>query len=363
MHSASTTIRAGMAFVVLTSGWSLASAQVSLGTAEDFAVLGASTVTNTGPTLVTGELGLSPGTAVTGFPPGIVVGTLHVTDAVALQAQSDANTAFNALSGMACDFDLTGQDLGGLTLVPGVYCFSSSAQLTGALTLDALGDPAAAFVFVIRSTLTTASNSSVSVINGGTACNVFWVVGSSATLGTSTEFLGNVLATASITLTTDVQVDGRLMALTGAVTLDSNSVTLPPCVCLVSASVIDIGPGCGSPAAPELTVTPPVVGQTLTATLDSVFPMAKVMVLLSPCGSPPLVIPGTSCPLYLDPASFLILSRGMTDSNGTFSFTLPVPLDPDLVGFCFVIQAFLWATGPLAGDNVSNGLQVTIGCM
>ncbi len=300
---------------------------------------------------------------MTGFPPGLVIGTSHVTDAVALQAQSDANTAYNALAGMACNFDLTGQDLGGLTLVPGVYCFSSSAQLTGALTLDALGDPDAVFAFQIGSTLTTASNASVTMINGGSACNVFWQVGSSATLGTATVFVGNVLASASITLTTSSKVTGRVLALTGAVTMDSNRVTLPPCACIVSASVIDLGPGCGNPAAPALTITPPVIGHTLTVTVNSAFPMAMAKVLLSPCGSTPFFIAGTSCPVYLDPASFLVVSMGMTDANGTFSFTHPVPLDPDLVGFCFVIQGIVWSTtGPLAGDNLANGLQVTVGC-
>jgi len=171
------------------------------GTEQSFAVLGGSTVTNTGPTIITGNLGLSPGTAVTGFPPGIVTGgTTHAADAVALQAQNDTTTAYNNLAGQTCTSDLTGQDLGGKTLVPGVYCFSSSAQLTGALTLDAGGDTSAVWVFKTGSTLTTASNSSVLVINGGQPCNVFWQVGSSATLGTTTSFIGNILALTSITL-------------------------------------------------------------------------------------------------------------------------------------------------------------------
>ena len=200
----------------------------TLGTAESFRVLGASTVTNTGPTVVNGDLGVKPGTAVTGFPPGIVVppGKIYAGVAVAQKAQSDVTTAYNALTGQACNVDLTGQDLGGLTLTPGVYCFSTSAQLTGALTLNALGDPNAVFIFKIGSTLTTASNSSVIVINGGSTCNVFWQVGSSATLGTSTQFEGNVLALVSITLNTSVRLNGRALARTGAVTLDSNTISL-----------------------------------------------------------------------------------------------------------------------------------------
>ena len=133
-------------------------AQASLGTAQAFAVLGGSTVTNTGPTVVEGELGVSPGTAVTGFPPGIVVGgTIHTGDAVAAQAQVDATTQYNTLVGAPCTADLTGQDLGGMVLIPGVYCFSTSAQLTGPLVLDAQGNFAAQFIFKIGSTLTTAS--------------------------------------------------------------------------------------------------------------------------------------------------------------------------------------------------------------
>ena len=133
-----------------------------LGTAQSFAVLGGSTVTNTGPTMITGDLGVSPGTAVTGFPPGTVIGATHAADAVALQAQSDTTVAYNDLAGQACDTTFTvPTDIGGMTLMPGVYCFSSSAQLTGQLTLDAGDDPNAVWVFKMGSTLTTASNSSV----------------------------------------------------------------------------------------------------------------------------------------------------------------------------------------------------------
>ncbi len=201
-----------------------------LGTSQAFAVLAGSTVTNTGPTVVSGDLGVSPGSAITGFPPGSVVGgTIEDDTAVALQAQSDTTTAYNTLAGEACNTNLTGQDLGGLTLTAGTYCFSSSAQLTGTLTLDAQGDPAAVFVFQIGSTLTTASNASVQVINGGSPCNVFWQVGSSATLGTGTSFEGSILALTSITLTTGVAVEGRALARNGAVTMDTNNVDAASC--------------------------------------------------------------------------------------------------------------------------------------
>jgi uncharacterized repeat protein (TIGR01451 family) len=208
----------------------LAQIAPTLGTAQNFAVLGSSTVTNTGPTIVTGDLGVDPGTAITGFPPGTVVGgTTHAADAVALQAQSDTTTAYVNLAGQLCNTSLTGTDLGGLTLVPGVYCFSSSAQLTGKLTLDAGGNPSAVWVFQIGSTLTTASSASVVLINGGQLCNVFWQVGSSATIGTSTNFIGNILALTSITITTNASVSGRALARNGAVTMDSNVISISAC--------------------------------------------------------------------------------------------------------------------------------------
>ncbi len=205
---------------------------------SSFAVLGGSTVTNTNtPTVINGNLGVSPGSAVTGFPPGIVTGgTIHAADTVAAQAQTDLTTTYDNLANAPCNVDLTGQDLGGKTLVPGVYCFNSSAQLTGTLTLDSQGNNAAVFLFKMGSTLTTASGASVLLINGGASCNVFWQVGSSATLGTGTSLVGSVIALSSITLNTGASVAGRVLARNGAVTLDNSNV-----------AVCAGGPGGGGP--------------------------------------------------------------------------------------------------------------------
>ncbi len=207
---------------------SFAQSAVPLGTAANFAVLAGSTVTNTGPTKIAGSVGVSPGTAITGFPPGIVTPSLAIYrgGAVAATAQSDLTIAYLNAAGQTPTEVLTGQNLGGLTLAPGVYFFSTSAQLTGTLTLDGAGY----YIFQIGSTLTTASGAIVQAINGAQAANVFWQVGSSATLGSGTTFIGNILALVSITNASGGTVAGRLLARNGAVTLADLALNYPPAI-------------------------------------------------------------------------------------------------------------------------------------
>ena len=187
----------------------------------NFSVLAGSTVTNTGSTSVSGDVGLSPGTSVTGFPPGLVGGTIHIADGAASLAQAALTAGYIDAAGRAGSTAVTG-DLVGKTLTTGVYTSTSSLANSGALTLDAPGNPDAVFIFQIASTLTTGSGSKIILANGAKACNVFWQVGSSATLGTNSVFKGNILALTSITITTGVNLEGRALARNGAVTLDTD---------------------------------------------------------------------------------------------------------------------------------------------
>lgn len=205
---------------------------VNLGTAGNFSVLGGQTVTNTGPSVLANSVGVSPGSAIVGFPPGIVQppGTMEAATPVAAQAQADSTAAYIDALGRPLNQTVT-SDLTGLTLVGGVYAGPSKSPLTlpGTLTLDGEGNPNSVFIFQTDSTLITGPGSTVSLINGAQACNVFWQIGSSATLDTGSTFVGNILALTTITVADSVTVVGRALAQTGEVTLINDTFTQVPC--------------------------------------------------------------------------------------------------------------------------------------
>ncbi|MEU3243327.1 MULTISPECIES: ice-binding family protein [unclassified Streptomyces] len=216
--------------VALTPTQALAIATpVPLATAASFSVLSGQGVTNTGPSLISHDLGTSPNPAISGFPPGQVLGAVHAADAVALQAKSDLVTAYNQAAGQATDFALPAAITTGTTLSPGVYTATAGVGLTGDLILDAQGNPNAVWVFQIPEALTTATSSRVLLTNGASACNVYWQIGSSATLGTNSTFVGTIMALTSISVTTGTNIEGRALARNGAVTLDNNRIFLNSC--------------------------------------------------------------------------------------------------------------------------------------
>jgi hypothetical protein len=293
------------------SGASAAQAPVGLGTAASFAVLAGARVTNTGVSNVSGDLGVSPGSAVTGFPPGVVSGgIIHVTDAVASGAQSDVVIAYNDAAGRSSSATVTA-DLGGQTLVSGVYS-GPTLGLTGTLTLDAQGDPNAVFVFQAASTLITASASRVALVNGASACNVFWQIGSSATLATNSVFVGTILALTSVTATTGASVTGRLFARNGAVTLDANTITRPT------------GCAAAAPVSSTITAEPPLQGlftlhAHLARTSDGVPVVGRTIVLSTSSGAVgQAVTDATGLATFsgLGAAAQIVLENGYTATFG-----------------------------------------------
>lgn len=251
---------------ILVLGATMGAAQVTvgLGTAGNFAVLAGETITNTGPTTITGDVGLHPGSSVTGFDSVTLNGALHVADAVAQQAKVDLVTAYDQAAGSG-PATTVATELGGQTLTAGEYNSASGTfEITGTLTLDAQGDPNAVFVFQMASTLVTASASVVNVINGANACNVFWQVGSSATLGTGTVFRGNILALTSIALTTGASIEGRALARNGQVTMDTNTITQAACTQQITPTTTTTTTPTTAPPTtqppPSTTLAPPVGG-------------------------------------------------------------------------------------------------------
>jgi len=234
---------------------------VGLATAANYSVLGATTVTNTNPSVLGQSVGLSPGTSVVGFPPGIVLapGTIAAANADTLQAQSDLTAAYLDAAGRPVEFTQVNPDLVGQTLLPGVYEATAKAPLalSGQLVLDGQGNPDAVFIFQTDSTLITSTGSTVALINGASECNVFWQVGSSATLGSGSFFVGNILALTSITVESSTVVHGRALARNGAVTLDNNVFTQPSCV-----PTTDLAPIATAPSTTVASSTTTVASST-----------------------------------------------------------------------------------------------------
>ena len=329
-----------------------APAPVSLGLANRFGIL-ADTVPNTGLTVVDGDLGVSAGGAVTGFyPPGVVTGSILVGGDTVTQARAAVEAAYGDAAGRSADATLSGQDLAGMTLAPGVYRFGATAQLTGDVVLDGQGRPDPVFIFQIGTTLGSAAASRVLLTGGASACNVFWQVGSASTLGAATIFRGNLVASTAITVGAGSTVTGRLIARTGPVTIDSVAVSPPECGAL---EITD--PAAGDFADRQVTGT----AQTTTATLDpfsvtdsrgtgdgwhvtaqaSRFTgAAHALPLGSLSMSGPQVTTGSASPppttaagpLVIDDGPVTIASAAVGDGRGTYDFsattlTLALPVD------------------------------------
>ncbi|MET3636253.1 ice-binding family protein [Curtobacterium oceanosedimentum] len=279
---------------------------VNLGTASTYGVLGASAVTNTGPSVVNGDLGLSPGTSITGFggaPNGSVTGTTHQTDAAAAQAQRDTTTAYDVAASLSpTQTGLT--ELNGLSLSPGVYS-GGALQLAdnGALTLAGTAD--SLWVFQAASTLTIGSASRITITGGASSCNVFWQVGSSATIGTGAQFRGTVLAQQSVTATTGATVVGRLLARTGAVTLDTNTITAPT--------------GCPAPGTPSEATAPVITsGAPTTATAGTPY---SYTVTATGTPTPTYTATGLPAGLTIDSTSGVISGTPTTPATSTVTIT------------------------------------------
>jgi hypothetical protein len=263
---------------------------VNLGSADSFAILAGSTVTNTGSSVITGNLGLSPGSSVTGFPPGSLSGLQQVANAAAVQAQTDLTTAYNNAAGQSVT-STAAAELGGTTKTAGVYNSADGTfSLTGTLTLDAQGDPNAVFIFKTASTLITGANSNIVLANGAQACNVFWQVGTSATLGTNSNFKGNILALTSATLTTGANVQGRVLARNGAITLDSNTVTRAVCAAIIVSTPT---PTAVPTFTPTPSATPTSIPTTTPTPTFSVTPTPTLTVTPTPTPVPAPKLPRT----------------------------------------------------------------------
>jgi hypothetical protein len=285
------------------------STTIGLGTDSAASVLAGAGVTNTGPSVLALDVDSSPTKTINGFPPGETRGTEHANDAIAVRAQKDLTTAYNVAQGAPSTANVTSVDLGGKTLTQGVYTASTGLMLNGALTLS--GGPAAVFVFQAGSTLITGPDSSVSLVGGAQACNVYWQVGSSATLGTGTTFVGNILALTSISLDSAATVDGRALAMNGAVTLNDNTFTHSACT--------------GS-TAPTTTTT--AAAPTTTTTVGSTTTTAGGPTTTTTAGPTTTTSPATTTTTSMPATTSTTTSAPATSSTTTGASTTTTSLPP-----------------------------------
>ncbi|MFF5109107.1 ice-binding family protein [Streptosporangium sp. NPDC000509] len=324
-----------------------------LGTAANFAVLAGTAATGTGPTVVTGDLGVSPGSVVTGFPPGVVVGAVHAADATAAQAQLDLTAAYDDAAGQPVDATLP-TELGGTTVTPGTYDSATGAfAITGEFTLDGQNDPNAVFILKTTSDLVTTSASTVNLVNGAQACNVFWQVGGSVTLGPGSSFAGNVLALTSITVATGVNVAGRLLSREGAVILDTDIVAAANCaVSPPRETATTPATACSQRGAGRLVLTANVISFGPTAPTGSAeFFSDGVSLGTAPIGTNGrALLPVTG----IEPGTHLLVAAfpGNTDLDPSAS-----PSQPLAVGRNGLCPAQAQATTAAAGNGKNKGGQ------
>jgi Ice-binding-like/WxL domain surface cell wall-binding len=280
----------------------LGPAPVSLGAAGSFGVLAGSTVTSAGFSTVGGDIGVSPGTAVTGFPPGTLTGMQHDGDATGAAAHADLASAYGDAVGRSPAAPITG-DLGGVTLTPGVYAAGAALTLAGNLTLDARGNPAAVFILQAGSTLGTAAGSHVNLAGGAQACNVFWQVGSSATLGASSLLNGTIIASTSITMGDGVTIDGRALARDGAVTMINDTVNAAPCTPVTSGTAPSIAPFTTQLTGRNQTITTSLGAWSVTDARDSNAGYSVTVAASRPTVGGSAAAAGTGASLTLTPGS------------------------------------------------------------